>query len=715
MALRSLPCRPFHERDGTPEPVANVDAVMNSAFSRSVAAGLAAALFATLPLGSGAVPAAAILPLDWAATPARIASSCAAGIAAVRRGSLAVAKVAPGRRTFSSVVLPLENATADFNDDLAAQGFLYNVASDAKVRAASLKCSTDAGNVLTEISARPDIYRAVADAKASGTARAPAQVKLTDLWLTALRRSGAGLPDAQRAEFVALSQKLNDLQNRFGANLGEDASTIAISAAQATSLPASFVAAALKPAADGGFTVPVNESTIGPFLQNEADASARKAYYVAFNNRGGDANVKLLGDALVIRDRLAHLLGYPTWAAFVLADRMASSPQRVEGFLAQIDAAIIAKARQERDEDAALKGAPLDQWDQTYYENVLRKTKYAVDQNEVKQYFPVQHVVEAVLGIYEELLGVKFTRVDVPVWQVQVQAYDVRDAATARPLGRFYLDLYPRPGKYDHFANFGVIPRRVLPDGTVRLAETAIVGNWPQPAPGQPALLMHGDVETFFHEFGHCMAAVLADQPYETLNNGFRQDFIEAPSQMLENWAWNPGILKRVSHNVTTGAPLPDDLIAKMIAARYVHYALQTSGQILYATVDMRYHTAKPPIDTTAIWKATVAATTPNQFVEGTHPQSEFGHLMSGYDAGYYGYLWSKVYAQDMFSRFASEGLTNPKAGLAYRNDILAPARLQEPDREVTRFLGRPMTPNAFYRELGIAPPTASARGTSRP
>jgi thimet oligopeptidase len=174
---------------------------------------------------------------------------------------------------------------------------------------------------------------------------------------------------------------------------------------------------------------------------------------------------------------------------------------------------------------------------------------------------------------------------------------------------------------------------------------------------------------------------------------------------MLENWAWDPGILKRVSANVTTGQPLPDDLIKKMIAARYVHYALTTTQQILYATVDMRYHTSKPPIDTTAVWRSTVAATTPNGFVDGTHPQSEFGHLMGGYDAGYYGYLWSKVYAQDMFSRFKAQGLTSPVAGMAYRNEILAPARLTEPDQEVRTFLGRPMNPNAFYQELGITPP----------
>ncbi|HYW55094.1 MAG TPA: M3 family metallopeptidase [Candidatus Elarobacter sp.] len=683
---------------------------MNSVFSRSSAAALAAALLATLPLASPATPSAAVLAVDWSLTPQKIAASCATSSAAVKRRVDAIVR-ARSRRTFATVVLPLETASADFNDDLAAQAFLYNVSTDPSVRKASLKCSTDAGNVLSELAARPDLYRALAEAQKSGTAQGTAQRKLTQLWLTALKRSGAGLPDAQRREFVALQQKLTDLQNKFQANLGNDESTIAITAAQAQPLPPDFVAASLKKTADGGYTVPVNESTVGPFLQNETDAAARKAYYVAYNNRGGTANVTLLQDAIATRDRLAHLLGYPTWAAYVLADRMASTPQRVEGFLAQIDTAILPKARQERDEDAALAKADgkttFDQWDQTYYENQLRKTKYAVDQNEIKQYFPVQHVVDSVLGIYQELLGVKFTRASVPVWQAQVQAYDVADAASGRPLGRFYLDLFPRPGKYDHFANFPVVPRRVLPDGSVRLAECAIVGNWPQPAPGKAALLQHGDVEVFFHEFGHAMAAVLANEPYETLTNGFRQDFVEAPSQMLENWAWDPAILKRVSSNVNGGAPLPDDLIGKMIAARYVHYALQTTQQILYATVDMQYHTLKPPVDTTAVWASTVAQTTPNRYVPGTHPQSEFGHLMGGYDAGYYGYLWSKVYAQDMFSRFKAQGLTNPAAGAAYRNDILAPARLEEPDAEVRAFLGRPMNPNAFYQELGITPPAA--------
>jgi thimet oligopeptidase len=679
-----------------------------------IAAAAAALALLIAPLGTArvsAAPAAAVAPVSWDLTPAQIATSCAAAIARYRSRVDAVTHES-GPQTFATVVLPLEQAGADLNDTLEAQGFLTNVSTDAKVRDASLKCNDDQGNLFAELGARPDIYRAYAAASKSKTAHTEAQKKLLDLALTALQRSGAGLPPAKRARFVALEKRLTEDQNQYNKNLGDDATTITITAEQAKSLPPDFVAANLKANADGGYTVPDNESTVGTFLRNETDGDARKAYYIAYNNRGGAANVKLLEDAIAIRAELATIMGYKTWAAYQLADKMAGTPARVQSFLAGIDRAVIGKARSERDEDTALKdatfpGAPLEAWDQNFYENLLKRTKYSVDQNEVKQYFPVQHVVDSVLGIYQELLGLKFTRdTAARVWDPSVLAYDVNDSKTHAPLGRFYLDLFPRPGKYDHFANFPLSPRRVMPDGSIRLTTSAIVGNWPAPAPGKVALLTHGDVETFFHEFGHNMAAILADTPYQTLNSGFRSDFVEAPSQMLENWAWNPGILKRVSSNVTTGLPLPDDLIAKMVAARYVHYALTTTSQILYSTVDMSYHTMTPPVDTTAVWAATVAATTPNAFVDGTHPQAGFGHLMGGYDAGYYGYLWSKVYAQDMFSRFASQGLTSPIAGAAYRKDILAPARMEEPDQEVRTFLGRPMSPNAFYKELGIAPPS---------
>ncbi|MGH7683454.1 MAG: M3 family metallopeptidase, partial [Vulcanimicrobiaceae bacterium] len=192
--------------------------------------------------------------------------------------------------------------------------------------------------------------------------------------------------------------------------------------------------------------------------------------------------------------------------------------------------------------------------------------------------------------------------------------------------------------------------------------------------------------------------------PYETLSGGFRHDFVEAPSQMLENFVWQPEILKKLSSRWDTGAPLPDDLISKIIAARYVDQDSEYVAQAFLALVDMTYHTSGPKVDTTAVWGTLLERTTPSQFIAGTMPQASFGHLMGGYDAGYYGYLWSKVYAQDMFTRFQRDGVESAVAGHAYRNDILAPAMTFEPDQEVRTFLGRPMSPDAFYASLGLQP-----------
>jgi Zn-dependent oligopeptidase len=418
-----------------------------------------------------------------------------------------------------------------------------------------------------------------------------------------------------------------------------------------------------------------------------------------------------LQQAIAIRDRLAHLFGYSTWAAYQLDDRMAQNPQRVNRFLNDIDAAILPKAKLQEAEFSRQKGGPIEPSDAFYYMNRLRQTRYAVDEVAIKQYFPVQHTVDAVLGVYAKLLGVTFVKMDQPsVWNAEVVGYTVHDQDSGALLGQFYLDLFPRTGKYSHFASFNVVPRRVLPDGTVRAPVNVIVGNWSRPAPSHPATLGHDEVVIFFHEFGHNMAAMLGTQPYETLNNGFRLDFVEAPSQMLENWVWDPAILKEISANVTTGAPLPDDVIRKMVAARYVDYTLEIPVQISYAAIDMAYHSSGPHVDTTAVFGALTKRYTGYRWPSDTYAAASFTHMMSGYDAGYYGYLWSQVYAQDMFTAFKAGGLESPVVGRRYRDDILAPARLREPDAEVAAFLGRPMSPTAFYRELGIGVPQAAAR-----
>ena len=656
------------------------------------------------PVAPGMIAIGA-LALSWNLTAAQISSTCSAAIGRAQARERSLLQVA-GPKTFASVVLPLENLNSDLNDETVAQTFLFEVAEQKDVRDASLQCGNDETAFSNDLQANPKLYSELLAAKRSGSVRNVYDRKLTEDWIDTFKRSGAGLSAKSRAEFVKLSNQLNDLQNQYQANVANDQTTIAISSSDAASLPVDFVAGLKKQGAQ--YIVPVNESTVQPFLDDEKNEDARKAYTLAYNNRQATANTALLERAIALRDRLAHLLGYENWAAYQLSDRMAKSPERVMKFLNDLDAALLPKARSEiavltslKAKDTNNLGAVLNPWDYAYYDNMLRKTQYAVDENEVRQYFPVQHTIDAVLNIYHSLLGIDFKRVTpADAWNPDVIEYSVSDSRTGKFIGLSFFDLYPRLGKYGHFANFPLLPLRREPDGSVQAPISAIVGNWPKPAPGEPALLSHDDVVTFFHEFGHNLATLLATAPYETLSQPFIRDFVEAPSQMLENFVWQPSILEQISSNWKTGAPLPGDLITAMIRARYVDHAYDTTQQIKLSEVDMAYHSSGPHVDTTAAWYRLSSSLTPMPPMLGTHPQAGFMHLMAGYDAGYYGYLWSQVYAQDLFTAFQQGGIENSAVGMRYRQDILQPSRTYDPDAEVRRFLGRPMSPKAFYQQF---------------
>ena len=248
----------------------------------------------------------------------------------------------------------------------------------------------------------------------------------------------------------------------------------------------------------GSYVVPVNDATV-ELLTVARNEDVRKSFYLAFQNRGASANVGIFEQAIAVRDRLAHLLGFENWAAYQLADKMAATPARVEKFLDGLDTQLLPKATAEietlRGLKAAQTGNPnavLEPWDVNFENEQLRKSKYSVDAQMVRQYFPVQHTIEAVLGIYHRLLGVDFAQVPSPnVWAPGVREYTVSDSRTHKLLGYTYFDLFPRPGKADGFANYPILPVRVV-NGQRRLPVAAIVGNWPAPAPGSPALLGHG-------------------------------------------------------------------------------------------------------------------------------------------------------------------------------------------------------------------------------
>jgi thimet oligopeptidase len=668
-------------------------------FLHSVAAAVS---LAPLPFAvDAATPRTVPLKIDFALTAAQIDANCRSEIESAGERVDAMLHVRSAH-VFKTVVEPLENVLSDLNDNLAAQTLLFQVASDKSVRDASEKCNTAVSGFTAELFARPDLYAALSAASRSATARGPAQTKVLELHLVNAKRSGAGLAPAKRQRFVEISKQIADLENKFASTLSADIMTIAITKEQADGLKPDLVEN-FKTDPDERLLVPADESTFEQFMSNATSAEARKAFYIAYNRRGGTANVELLEKAIALRDEAAKLLGYPNWSAYTLADRMAGTPQRVETFLTRIDTALKPLAAEQRAKLAALKGSRLEEWDRAYYSAIAKKQEFDLDPEAVRQYFPAQRTVDSVFAIYSEMLGLTFTKADdLPTWHPDVVGYHATDTATGADRGVFYLDLYPRPGKYGHFANFGPTARRTMPDGTVRPTVNTIVGNWPMPTPGKPSLLSHRDVLTFFHEFGHNVAALCADSPYETLNSGFRLDFVEAPSQMLENFVWDRATLKRISANAA-GEPLPDVLIDKMNSARHFNQGWNELGGIIFdSLVDQRFHTATPPVDTTEIWRENTTRYTVDDFVPGTYSQASFGHLMGGYEGSYYAYPWAKVYAMDMFTAFQRDGLQNPTVGMRYRQEILAPARTFEPDVLVQRFLGRPMKPDAFYVDLGM-------------
>ena len=648
---------------------------------------------------------AATAPKPWHLTAPQLATECRAAIADMRAVVDAAVKRPLAQQTFANALRPIEEANGRLSSRTTLLASLLYLSPDKTVRDSSTTCNQAVSNYAVELQADPRIYAAAL--QASKEKLSPIDDALALRYVQNGRHGGAALDSATRARTTAMLQRLNDLQRDFSLALSGDSTRIALADSEIAPLPEQLKG---QIAPRGGQkTLSVDESTISLFVRNEPFSETRHRYLLAYDRRGGEANIARLGQAVALRDSLAHLFGFPSWAAYQLDVKVAKTPQRATEFIKQIDEGLLTKARKEYAElqpvaDQDHLGHPIANWDISYYSDKLRKARYAVDANEVRKYFPVEHVVGAVLDIYQQLFGIALTEVKpADAWAPGVRQYTVRDASTHALIGTAYLDLFPRPDKFQHFAAFPVVPAWRHADGTRELPIAAIVGNWPAPGGKEPSLLSHGDVLTFFHEFGHAVAQLTDRSPYVTLGaGGLRQDFVEAPSQMLENWMWEPAVLARVSKHYETGKPLPDSLIKRMLALKHFRDGFNGTGQAFYAAYDLALHSGTPSVDPLALWNRLSAEMEVLPETEGNLGPAGFGHLMAGYDAGYYGYLWSKVYAQDLYTRFAKEGPMNPRTGRAYRDIIVGPAGTQEPDTALQRFLGRPLSYDAFFAEMGI-------------
>ena len=627
----------------------------------------------------------------------------------------AILAIPAEERTFENSVRALDDLQASFFMEARMPGFMAQVSTDAAERAIGRQAAADLGDWFDSLYQNEDVFHVLEDMAGRGLALEGEDGRYLERLLRDYRRSGMGLAEDQRARFAEIEAELNELGIEFSQNIADDESVVLLTPEECSGVPEDHLATL--PQQAGLYVVELKGPTVVPFWQRCDVESTRKKLSIAYSRRAGQKNVDVLEKLIALRAEKSRLLGYPSTAAFETEVKMSKDPETVQGFYDDLIPKLRKKALADFEEYQAMKRehtgdpeAALQAWDVSFYGDMLKREKYAVDSQKVREYFPIERVIDGIFELSQELFGLRFEDVTGEagergrlVWHEDVRLFDVFDAATGELLGEFYIDLHPRPGKYTHAAQFPLVGRKRWSDGTLTTPLVALVCNFTKPTADKPALLSHGEVETFFHEFGHCLHSILTEAEYfEFAGTQVARDFVEAPSQMLENWIWDADVLSRFAKHYETGETLPAELLDGMIAARNLGSGLSAEGQVFLGMLDFTYYSDPDgEVDTTAVREQVYARTRLFEPIVGNFGQASFGHL-NGYHAGYYGYLWSLVYAQDMFSRFEDGGILNTDLAREYRRKVLAKGGTADAIDLVRDFLGREPNADAFLEHLGL-------------
>jgi thimet oligopeptidase len=597
---------------------------------------------------------------------------------------------AKGSRTIENTLAPFDEAVRQVNASVYFAMLMQQVHPDAGFRDHATAMLTKASAAQTAINLNRDVDSALAGLDLSHSD--PATRYYVQRQLLEFRLAGVDKDDATRARLKKLNDQLTEEQSAFDRNISDDKRTVEVaSAGELEGLPQDYIDRH-KPGADGKIRVTMDYPDMFPALTFAKSDALRRSLFLAFDTRAYPKNRDVLVSMMKTRYEIASLIGHPSWADYSAADKMIVKGRNIADFIEQVNGVARPLAQREFQMLLAEKqkidpGAKdLVEYERYYYDELVRRAKYDFDSQSVRPYFPFAQVKQGILDAAAELFQVSFQQEpNVPAWDPAVETWLVLDHGSV--IGRFYLDLHPRSGKFSHAEMAPVL------DGIrgQQLPEAILVCNFPVPTASDPGLMDYGDVETFFHEFGHLMHHILGGQQQWAGISGIsmESDFVEAPSQMLEEWIRSPQVLAKFARHYKTGEPIPADLVSRMNRASAFGRGDWVLRQNYFSAVSYDIYKSKPQdIDLDAVCRDDLARYTLFKFLPNTHMYAAFGHL-AGYSSAYYTYLWDKVIAEDFFQQFDHQNLLAGEAPMHYRHVVLEPGGSESANDLVKHFLGR--------------------------
>ncbi len=624
-------------------------------------------------------------------SPDAITARCDAAIDLANREKAAL-EARKGPATMKRDFQAYDTLQLVIGDVSSEMGLILEVSPIKGVRDAAEACVPKLSDVGTAVSLSRPIYDRLAAIPTTGLDKRTTYALSHQL--LEYKLSGVDKDQATRDKVKDLNAKITATGLKFDGNIRDDKGDVTFKPEELKGLPQDFLDAH-KPGPDGLVHLTYDYPDAIPVFDFADIRATRKKMMEGYSNRGYPANDAVLKTLLEQRYELAQALGYSDYATLITADKMIGSPQRAAQFLDEMNAA--AKPGADAEDAELLAFAKtidpsidrLERYDNSYMSNKLRKAKYDVDDAEVRQYFTRDKAQAGIFKLVHDLFGADIRPWNTQVWDPSVTAWEIYDGP--RLVGHFYLDLSPRAGKYNHEAQFPIrtgVEGRQLPTG-------ALICNFPATGP-----MDHGDVTTFLHEFGHLIHNMYSGHTqYGVQSMGNLQwDFIEAPSQLLEEWTWDYDTLKGFASN-DKGEVIPESLVKKMNAGRRFGEPTMWKGQLAYSAVSLNFYNRKPDFELSPMYDEQIARYSMFPPMPGTHSYDAFGHL-NGYSAIYYTYVWSKAIALDLFTKFKAEGMRNPAVAVRYRKLVLEPGGSQDANDLVESFLGRPLSLEAFKNEL---------------